>query len=135
MKFLKSLCFTVLASSLMLGQSNSNTSSTSDNVTDELKKLREAIAEQGKQIQRQQEQIQSLEQQLSAKNAAAKTDTISPRIVDASLRTSSSAATAAARTASEMQTQPQSAEAQGAKSPLSFRIGNADFTPGGFVDF
>jgi len=34
-----------------------------------------------------------------------------------------------------MQTQPQAAEAQGAKSPLSFKIGAADFTPGGFVDF
>src|SRR5215510_864991 len=137
MKFLKSLCFIVLACSLVMGQNSSNTSSTSDNIADELKQLRDAVAEQQKQIAQQQEQIQKLEQQLSGKQeVAGKTATISPRLVDASLSsTSSSTATAAARTASEMQTQPQAAEAQGAKSPLSFKIGAADFTPGGFVDF
>src|SRR5215472_8085577 len=77
MKFLKSLCFTILASSLMLGQNTSNTNSASDNIADELKKLREAIAEQQKQISQQQEQIQKLEQQLASKqDVAAKTSDV-----------------------------------------------------------
>src|SRR5215468_11916659 len=106
MKFLKSLCFTILASSLMLGQNTSNTVSASDNIADDLKKLREAVAEQQKQIAQQQEQIQKLEQQLAgSQNVSAKAPEISPRLVDASLSTSSSATTAAARTAAEMQTQ------------------------------
>ena len=141
MKFLKTLCFTVLASSLMLGQNTSTTGSASDNIADELKKLRDAVTEQQKQIAQQQEEIQNLEQQLAGKqdttakqDATAKKDDLSPRFVDASLRTSSSSTSAAAQPAST-QTQPQQPEAQGAKSPLSFRIGAAEFTPGGFVDF
>ena len=141
MKFLKTFCFTVLASSLMLGQ-NTSTTSSSDNIADELKKLRDAVTEQQKQIAQQQEQIQKLEQQLAGKqDATAKQDTtaksngVSPRFVDASLRTAGSSTTAAAQPAANTQTQPQQPEAQGSKSPLSFRIGAAEFTPGGFVDF
>ena len=151
MKLLKGLCFTVLASGLLLGQqSTSNTNSASDtsSIADELKQLRDAVAQQQKQIAQQQEQIQKLEQQLgnkqdvaattatTATNAPSATTTgaISPRIVDASLRTSSSSSSASAQPVAT-QTQPQQPEAQGAKSPLSFRIGAAEFTPGGFVDF
>src|SRR5262249_32382226 len=133
MKFLKSLCFTILASSLMLGQNTSNTVSASDNIADELKKLREAIAEQQKQISQQQEQIQKLEQQLASKqDVAAKTGDVSPRIVDATLRTSGVSTSAAARPVSDAPPPPQE---QPKASPLSFRIGAAEFTPGGFVDF
>src|SRR5215469_6691866 len=133
MKFLKNLCFIILASSLMLGQNTSNTNSASDNIADELKKLREAIAEQQKQISQQQEQIQKLEQQLASKqDVAAKTGDVSPRIVDATLRTSGVSTSAAARPVSDAPPPPQE---QPKASPLSFRIGNAEFTPGGFVDF
>src|SRR5215470_5424488 len=133
MKFLKSLCFTILASSLMLGQNTSNTVSASDNIADELKKLREAIAEQQKQISQQQEQIQKLEQQLASKqDVTAKTGDVSPRIVDATLRTSGVSTSAAARPVSDAPPPPQE---QPKASPLSFRIGAAEFTPGGFVDF
>ena len=133
MKFLKSLCFIILASGFMLGQSASNTSSASDNIADELKKLREAIAEQQKQISQQQEQIQKLEQQLTSKqDVTAKTGDVSPRIVDATLRTSGVSTSAAARPVSDAPPPPQE---QPKASPLSFRIGAAEFTPGGFVDF
>src|SRR5215467_393903 len=62
---------------------------------------------------------------------AAKTGDVSPRILDATLRTSSSSSSTAA-------VQPVSSappQEQPKASPLSFRIGAAEFTPGGFVDF
>lgn len=146
MKLLKSLCFAILASGLVMGQSNSSTttSSASDtsNIADELKQLRESVAQQQKQIAQQQEQIQKLEQQLGTKQDVAATTpatttttgSVSPRVIDTSLRTPSYSSSASAQPVSS-QTQPQQPESQGAKSPLSFRIGGAEFTPGGFVDF
>src|SRR5215470_1067501 len=114
MKLLRSLCFLVMASGLLLGQnSTSNTSSASDtsNIADELKQLREAIAQQQKQIAQQQEQIQKLEQQLAGRqDVAATTGTVSPRMIDASLRAPSVTTAAAAKPASDMQTQPQQPE-------------------------
>src|SRR5215467_12560782 len=62
---------------------------------------------------------------------AAKTGDVSPHILDATLRTSSSSSSTAA-------VQPVSSappQEQPKASPLSFRIGAAEFTPGGFVDF
>src|SRR5262249_19876123 len=96
-------------------------------------KLREARADQQKQIAQQQQQIQELEQQLATKQeVAAKPAEVSPRIVDATLRTSSSASSAAAARPVSDAPPPQE---QPKASPLSFRIGAAEFTPGGFVDF
>ena len=155
MKIRKSLCFVVLVSSLLLGQNTSTSSSASDNIADELRKLRDAITEQQKQIAQQQQQmtlqqeeIQDLKQQLAGKQdvsakqdvtatqgTAAKENGLSPRFVDATLRASGNSTSAAAQPAANTQTQPQQPEAQGSKSPLSFRIGAAEFTPGGFVDF
>jgi len=130
MRLLKALSFAVLASGMMLGQNSSNTGSASSNIADELKKLRDVVTEQDKQISQQQQQIQTLEQQLAEKqNVAGKTAEVSPRVVDASLHTSSSAYPAA-QPVSDAPPQEKPKE-----SPLSFRIGAAEFTPGGFVDF
>src|SRR5215469_13325975 len=133
MRFLKGLCFLILTSVVVLGQNSSNTDSASaPSVADELKQLREAVATQEKQISQQQDQIQTLEQQLSvAKNASAKTTDATPKVVDASLHTSSSSVNAAVQPASDAPPQ----ETERKESPLSFRIGGAEFTPGGFVDF
>src|SRR5215472_14850094 len=131
MKFLKSLCFVVLASGFVLGQSSSNTSSASTpSVADELKQLRAAIADQEKQIAHQQQQIQTLEQQLSQVKRVANNGEVSPQLIDAALHASTASANAAAPPASDAPPQEKPKE-----SPLSFRIGGADFTPGGFVDF
>src|SRR5215469_7038724 len=133
MRFLKGLCFLILTSVVVLGQNSSNTDSASaPSVADELKQLREAVATQEKQISQQQDQIQTLEQQLSvAKNASAKTTDATPKVVDASLHTSSSSVNAAVQPASDAPPQ----ETERKESPLSFRIGGTEFTPGGFVDF
>ena len=134
MRFLRGLCFVILVTSFVLGQTSSNTgSATTPSVADELKQLRDAVAQQEKQISQQQDQIQTLEQQLAtAKSAAAKPASEPAKVVDASLHTSSSVVNAAAaQPASDAPPQ----ETARKESPLSFRIGGAEFTPGGFVDF
>ena len=119
MRFLQRMCFVVLASGLALGQTANNTSSGQGSVADELKALREAISEQQKQITQQQQQIQTLEQQLQ------QTTSGTPHVADASMRT---VATPASATVTQETEKPK-------ESPLSFRIGGTEFTPGGFVDF
>jgi len=122
MRLLEKMCFVLLASGLALGQataSNSGSAGTGS-VADELKALREAISEQQKQISQQQQQIQTLEQQLEKKTSG------TPRVADASMRTAP--VPVAATTVVQETEKPK-------ESPLSFRIGGTEFTPGGFVDF
>src|SRR5689334_6604216 len=128
MRLLEKMCFVVLASGLALGQATANNSGPAGtgSVADELKALREAISEQQKQIaqqqqqmSQQQQQIQNLEQQLQEKTSG------TPHVADAALRTAS---VPVAATVVQETEKPK-------ESPLSFRIGGTDFTPGGFVDF
>ncbi|HEV8491959.1 MAG TPA: hypothetical protein VGR76_06800, partial [Candidatus Angelobacter sp.] len=121
MRLLEKMCFVVLASGLALGQATANNSGSAGtgSVADELKALREAISEQQKQISQQQQQIQNLEQQLQEKTSG------TPHVADAALRT---APVPVAATVVQETEKPK-------ESPLSFRIGGTDFTPGGFVDF
>ncbi len=123
MRFLEKMCFVVLASGLALGQAStpSNGAAGSTSVADELKALREAITEQQKQIAQQQQQIQTLQNNLDAKTAG------TPHVTEASLTTSTSPSAAAPTVQSDVE--------KAKESPLSFRIGAAEFTPGGFVDF
>src|SRR5438270_1335375 len=119
MKFLQRMCFVVLASGLALGQTAASDSGSAGtgSVADELKALREAISQQQKQISQQQQQIQTLEQQLENKTSG------TPHVADASMRTAPVSATITQETEKPKE------------SPLSFRIGGTEFTPGGFVDF
>jgi hypothetical protein len=121
MRLLEKMCFVVLASGLALGQATATNSGSAGtgSVADELKALREAISQQQKQISQQQQQIQTLEQQLENKTSG------TPHVADASMRT-----TAVPVKATVVQETEKPKE-----SPLSFRIGSTDFTPGGFVDF
>jgi len=128
MRLLEKMCFVVLASGLALGQATANNSGPAGtgSVADELKALREAISEQQKQISQQQQQmsqqqqqIQTLQQQLQEKTSG------TPHVADAALRT---APVPVAATVVQETEKPK-------ESPLSFRIGGTDFTPGGFVDF
>src|SRR5205807_839306 len=129
MKLLKSMCCALLATSLSFGQTGGT--NTSSNVTDEIQKLRDAVAEQQKQIAQQQQEIEKLRQQMGTKQeASAKSGDVSPRVIDASLH-NTTATHPAAVPASDAPIQ----EDQPKESPLSFRIGGAQFTPGGFVDF
>ncbi|HEY7405435.1 MAG TPA: hypothetical protein VIB39_18050 [Candidatus Angelobacter sp.] len=120
MRLLEKMCFMVLASGLALGQATaSNSGSGTGSVADELKALREAISDQQKQIAQQQQQIQNLQQQLQDKTSG------TPRVADAALHS----ATPVSTTTVVQETEKPK------ESPLSFRIGGTEFTPGGFVDF
>ncbi|HEV7552376.1 MAG TPA: hypothetical protein VGP65_11875, partial [Candidatus Angelobacter sp.] len=121
MRLLEKMCFVLLASGLALGQATATNSGSAGtgSIADELKALREAISQQQKQISQQQQQIQTLEQQLENKTSG------TPHVADASMRTVPVPVKATVVQETE---KPK-------ESPLSFRIGGADFTPGGFVDF
>src|ERR1700760_1785410 len=137
MRLLQKVGFIVLASGLALGQATAPNSGSaqSTSVSDELKALRDAISQQQQQIAQQQQQIQTLQNQLGEKGAvkqqavsSSSNDTRiqdnSARVVNASLNT-----TPVAATTNVVQ------ETEKKESPLSFRIGGTEFTPGGFIDF
>jgi len=122
MRWLAKSCLLVLAPGLALAQTNAQTApSDPTSIAAELKALREAMVQQQQQIARQQQQIENLQKALEAKTYG------TPHVEDAALHTNTPVDTNAA--AGDVQ------EQQVKESPLSFRIGGADFTPGGFVDF
>ena len=130
MRVLWKFCFVFFSAALMLGQSNTNAQPSASSVADEIKALQGAIAAQQEQIVQQKKQIQKLEDQVAAtKKASVASESSSAQMVNASL-TTPRAANAKAQPVSDNQTEEKQKE-----SPLSFRIGAADFTPGGYVDF
>jgi hypothetical protein len=120
MRLLQRMSFLLLATGLALGQTSAPAAGPDDSTTvaSELKALRQAIAAQQQQIAEQQAQIEKLQKQTADSSSA-------PRLVDANLKVAAPVTASAA-----MQD-----EGKGKESPLSFRIGAAEFTPGGFVDF
>src|SRR5215469_11534841 len=133
MRMKKKFWFFLLASGLALGQASSPDQAppadNSSSVADDLKALRENIARHQQQIAAQQQRINTLKKELNSTDSSS---AVSPRLLGASLTTTSAAQPNAqpvnVTTAVEPQEKPK-------ESPLSFRIGAADFTPGGFVDF
>lgn len=115
MKIVKFMFFVLLGSSLLLGQSSTpgnGPAGDTNQVADQIKALQAAIADQQKQLEALQRQLQE------QKNGT-------PQVVTASLNTAGAPGTNTVQ-----------ADVQKPKeSPLSFRIGGTDFTPGGFVDF
>ena len=121
MRWVAKICLLVLAPGLVWAQTTAqNAPSDPTSVAAELKALREAMAQQQQQIAQQQQRIDTLEKALETKTAG------TPHVEDAALHTNTTATTTAV--ASDMQEKVP-------ESPLSFRIGAAEFTPGGFVDF
>jgi len=130
MRLLQRLCFIVLVSGLMAAQSATPAGSDSSTMENDVKKLLDAVAAQQKMLAEQQQEIERLKQQLSSQTQAvsASSDQPSPHVVNATLTEA---------TSTNPNTRPASDTAQGEtkESPLSFRIGGAEFTPGGFMDF
>jgi hypothetical protein len=127
MRFLGRVSLVVLATGMALAQTSAPATGPSPDpsMADQLKALKEAmaaqqraVAEQQAQITQQQQKIENLEKALAEKPSGV------ARVENASLNTN---------------TNPSAAVIQGdekpKESPLSFRIGGTDFTPGGFVDF
>jgi uncharacterized coiled-coil protein SlyX len=106
-----------------LAQNSAQNTGTSS-VADDLKALREAIAQQQQQIAQQQQQMVQQQQELDKLQKALDEKTAgTPHVENAALHTPAPATVAVQDTEKPKE------------SPLSFRIGGADFTPGGFVDF
>jgi hypothetical protein len=119
MRWLGKICFLVLASGLAFAQAAQNaTPSDAPTVADEMKALRDAVAQQQQLINQQQQQIDTLKKTLQEETVA------TPHVEDAALHTN------APVNANVVQGDEKPKE-----SPLSFRIGGTEFTPGGFVDF
>lgn len=151
MRFFAVTGLLVLASGMSLGQVDDKSK-----LADDLSQLRNALAEQQKQMLEQQkqiaeqqrqmsnqqqqimserEEIEKLKLQLANGSNVASTDTVktSPRLLDAALATAPAPNAAAANASSAGKAVVQDVERK--ESPLSFRIGGMDFTPGGFVEF
>jgi len=137
MRLVWRLCFLLLSAGLMLAQSPTNTLPDASAVGNEIMVLRRLLAEQQQQITQQREeiglqhqaiveqsrQIETLRQQVTDKqNASTKSGNVPPRIVNTSLTNNTPTLAASSQ------------DEKPKESPLSFRIGGAEFTPGGFVD-
>jgi hypothetical protein len=149
MGFVLRVFFVLLTSGLLAAQSSVSNAAGEPSRDGDLKKLleamaaqeketnaqKDAIAEQQRQIAEQQRQlaeqraeIESLKQQLGGHGQAAAPGQDEPaHVVNAALSTS--VANPAPPSSTETLVQEKAQE-----SPLSFRIGGADFTPGGFLD-
>jgi hypothetical protein len=137
MRVVQRICFVALMSSMLAAQSTTPSASDATQMKNDVQKLLEAVqaqqksmAEQQKQITEQQIEIERLKQQLSAQPqaASANSEAQTARVVNATLTAPSTNPVARPISDTAMQEQPKD-------SPLSFRIGGADFTPGGFMDF
>jgi hypothetical protein len=148
MKLPQRLCFVVLISSLVAAQTPGASSEQSQDgsalktlldavamqqktMNDQQKALadqQKTLAEQQRQIAEQQKEIDSLKRLLTAQPSALSTgsDNNAPKLQSAALSVEGTVDPAAA-SASDTSTDQK-------ESPLSFRIGEADFTPGGFLD-
>src|SRR5215813_406495 len=117
MKFVSAFVFFFLSAVLMVAQNTDGAS-----VADDLKALRNALTAQQQQIADQQKQIEKLQQALDSKRTV-ETNVGSPQLVDAALHNVSTSAAATPVSDALVQDKPK-------ESPLSFRIGAAEFTPG-----
>src|SRR6266704_2036955 len=130
MRFLKSLSLLIVFSTLMFAQAagpNAASAPGSSTVADQLKQLQDAMAAQQKQIAIQQQEIEALRGQLATRGEA--------RVVDAAMHTVEPVDAMATAAAVGQNSSMSETEEKAKSSPLSFRIGEAEFTPGGFVDF
>jgi len=130
MKLVATCLLTVLLSAVLLAQAGPATQDPTAHpakpavvTVQQLQALQDALAAQQKQIDQQQQELEALRRQLAGGSA--------PRVTDAALHTSSSESTARAVVGDPVAPD----EEKPKESPLSFRIGGAEFTPGGFVDF
>ena len=118
MRGFKAFCFLLLAASMVWAQSTNSTPSTSDSsLADQVKQMQDMLAAQQKQIQQQQDQIQKLQEQLTSSSSSTPA-----HVENAVYHPATTIARASGDTGGTTD------------SPLSFRIGGTDWTPGGFVE-
>ena len=122
-----------MAMGACFGQTPSSEAAGAPDMATEVSKMREAIAaqekvvlEQQKQLLQQQQELEKLKQQVASwQNTGTAGHAAQPRMINAAVHTPMETPAAG----------PQQESPQARESPLSFRIGSTEFTPGGFVDF
>lgn len=128
------------------GSMNSSSSAASDaaKIADQIKALEAKMAGQQEVIADQQEQLAALREQLRKlqQQAAAQEQQVSdgalagtPHLENATLRMPSASTEGQPGESTTRSTGSPAPPQDEKESPLSFRIGGAEFTPGGFVDF
>jgi hypothetical protein len=133
MKVLHPFCLLLLAPGLMLAQAGSQTSDASrDNpdVVAELKALREALLQTEKQLMLQQREIEALTERAKIAPVASGGNEQPPSTVQVATYHP-----IAPTQIATVQPAPQEQEKASQRPLGSFNIGDAVFTPGGFVDF
>ena len=133
------LCLLLIAPISMWAQNNPQKPDSSANNSDaagELGALRESLSQTQRQVASQQEEIEALKHLLSARQpASAGTQQEALEASNAADPTQPIFPSAGSYAGGNFGIQPAAqGEGQEKKSPLSFKIGSATFTPGGFVD-
>jgi hypothetical protein len=100
--------------------------------TDEIRALREQIAAQQRQLDQQRAALDSAQKAIAAAQASIDSQ---QKLLDQLAGARSVQAAAPAQPATATAAAPSAPAAEASASPLSFRIGGAEFTPGGFMDF
>jgi hypothetical protein len=142
LRALRTLCLLLGASGIMWAQDGSQNSDSLRNDPDiaaEVKALRAALSQTQKQLAAQQQEIEALKGRVRAEEAAASGKEQPPSVVDTVIRTATPSALGSSGSMganSVNQPVPQQEEKEKEKKPAlgSFNIGDAVFTPGGFVD-
>jgi hypothetical protein len=118
---------------------NPDSSANDANLAAEVKALREALLQTQKQMAAQQQEIEALKERAKTEQATSVGNQHPPSMIDAAMHTAipSSPGSANSSVGAYVNSQPVAQEqAKENQKPLgSFNIGDAVFTPGGFVDF
>jgi hypothetical protein len=142
MRALLGVCLLLVAPALICARSSPQqppeSSANNSDVATELKALREALLQTRQQVASQQREIEALKEQSKAGQVASVGNEQPPGMIEAATRTASpfSPERAASFLGLNAGNQPVDQQEENQKeSPLSFKVGTAVFTPGGFVDF
>jgi hypothetical protein len=140
MRTLGVVCLLLVAPGVIWAQASSPKGDSPPNNLEQaadLKSLRDALLQTQKQLASQQEEIKELKQLLSARQpGSASLQAEGPRVINAALPSSDQSVSTyvAASTGTPPVAQYGQAKPNEQESPLSFKLGDAIFTPGGFVD-
>lgn len=141
MRSLLGVCLLLVAPALTRAQASPEKPASPANNSDvatELKTLREALVQTQKQLASQQQEIEALKELAKANQAESGWIEQPPTVISAGMHIATPISPEPAggflgANAAKLQApQPEQSEKE---SPLSFKIGTAVFTPGGFVDF
>src|SRR6201987_1074203 len=135
MKGLSAICMILVAPGLMWAQAipqKPDSSANNSDVASEVATLREALSKTQKQVTSQQEEIESLKQLLGARQPDSASTQQEAHAIDVDSTQPVFASLSSYHGANALQQREPQEEGQEKKPPLSFKIGSADISLGGF---